>query len=95
MIFCEESKYFLHNWEAGPGGAALGKSILVLSVGLSGRSLVVGVAASLSVGWEEFGHLRAGFRHLVLLLRPTSLLLFLDVLGRLLLLHQIGLAGVF
>ena len=93
MIFCEESKYFLHNWEAGPGGAALGKSILVLSVGLSGRSLIV--AASLSVRWEEFGHLRAGFRHLILLLRPTSLLLFLDILGRLLLLHQIGLAGVF
>jgi hypothetical protein len=85
----------LHNWEADPGGAALGKSILVLSVGLSGRSLGVVSAASLSVGWEELGHLRAGFRHLVLLLRPTSLLLFLDVLGRLLLLHQIGLAGMF
>ena len=73
MIFCEEIKYFLHNWEAGPGGAALGKSILVLSVGLSGRSLGVGVAVSLSVGWEEFSHLRAGFCHLVLLLRPASL----------------------
>ena len=69
-------------------------SILVLSVGFSGRSLIVDVA-SLSVGWEELGHLRAGFRHLVLLLRPTSLLLFLDVLGRLLLLQKIGLAGVF
>ena len=69
-------------------------SILVLSVGLSGRSLIVNIAASLSVGWEELRHLRAGFRHLVLLLGPTSLLLFLDVLGRLLLLHQIGLASV-
>ena len=82
----------MHNWEDGPWGTALGKSILVLSIGLSGRSL--DIAASLSVGWEELRHLRAGFRHLVLL-RPTSLLLFLDVLGRLLLLHQIGLAGVF
>ena len=69
-------------------------SILVLSVGLSGRSLGI-VATSLSVGWEELGHLRAGFCHLVLLLRPTSLLPFLNVLGRLLLLHQIGLASVF
>ena len=79
------------------GGRSLGhrprRSILVLSVGFSGRSL--GVAASLSVGWEELSHLRAGFCHLVLLLRPTSLLLFLDILGRLLLLHQIGLAGAF
>ena len=83
----------MNNWEDGPWGTALGKSILVLSVGLSGRSL--GIVASLSVGWEELGHLRTGFCHLVLLLRPTSLLLFLDVLGRLLLLHQIGLAGVF
>jgi hypothetical protein len=70
-------------------------SILVLSVGLSGRSLVIDVAVSLSVGWEELDHLGEGFCHLVLLIRPTSLLLFLDVLGRLLLLHQIGLAGVF
>jgi hypothetical protein len=70
-------------------------SILVLSIGFSGRSLDIDVAVSLSVGWEEFGHLRAGFCHLVLLLRPTSLLPFLDVLGRLLLLHQIGLAGMF
>ena len=83
----------MHNWEAGPGGAALGKSILVLSVGLSGRS--VGVAASLSVGWEELGHFCAGFCHLVLLPRPTSLLFFLDIQGRLLLLHQISLASVF
>ena len=70
-------------------------SILVLSVGLSGRSLVVVVATSLSVGWEELGHLRARLSNLVLLPRPISLLLFLDVLGGLLLLHQIGLAGVF
>ena len=83
----------MHNWEDGPWGTALGKSILVLSVGLSGRSL--GIVASISVGWEVLGHLRAGFCHLVLLLRPTSLLLFLDVLGRLLLLHQIGLACMF
>ena len=70
-------------------------SILVLSVGCSARSLIVDIAASLSVGWEELGHLRAGFCHLVLLLRPRSRVLFLHVLGRLLLLHQIGLAGVF
>ena len=85
----------MHNWEDSPWGTALGKSILVLSVGLSGRSLVVSIAASLSVRWEELSHLRAGFCHLVLLLRPTSLLLFLDVLGWVFRLHQIGLAGVF
>ena len=70
-------------------------SILVLSIDFPGRSLIVDVAASLSVGWEEFGQLRAGFCHLALLPRPTSLLLFLDVLGRLLLLQQIGLACMF
>ena len=60
--------------------------------GCSGR-LVVCLGSSFSA--KELGQLRARLRDLVLLSGPARSLLFFDVLGRGLSLHQGGLVGTF
>ena len=61
--------------------------------GYSGRLVV---SSGSSFGAKELGQLRARLRDLVLFPGPArSLLLFLNVLGRGLCLHQGGLVGIF